>query len=112
MYNVNELDVQSLKARLDEGEKVRLVDVRSAEEYQQGIIAGGEFLPLHTLPTRLDAFSVGETIVFYCRSGQRSAQACAFLKENTGIEAINLRGGIIAWYQAGYEIVAPQADGT
>ena len=64
MYGVNELDVQSLKTRLDNGEAIRLVDVRSAEEYQQGIIAGGEFLPLHTLPTHLDDFSADETIIF------------------------------------------------
>ncbi|PID49672.1 MAG: hypothetical protein CR991_05415 [Proteobacteria bacterium] len=64
-------------------------------------------MPLHTLPLRLGEFNADEKIVFYCRTGSRSAQACMFLKQNSGIDAINLRGGIVDWYHAGYEVVVP-----
>ncbi len=47
MYGINELDAQGLKALIDKSEKIRLIDVRSVGEFQQGIIAGGELLP-HT----------------------------------------------------------------
>jgi rhodanese-related sulfurtransferase len=94
---------------LSQGEKLRLVDVRSEAEFQQGIIEGAEFLPLHILPIRMGEFASDEKIVLYCRSGARSAQACLYLKQNTGIDAINLRGGIIGWYQSGYQIVRPAA---
>lgn len=109
MMGVQEIDAVTLQERLSNGEKIRLVDVRSAMEYSQGIIEGGELMVLQTLPARMHEFSDNETIVFYCRSGARSAQACMFLKQNTGVEAINLRGGIIAWNQVGNKIVLPKA---
>ncbi|MFM2319204.1 MAG: hypothetical protein RLZZ215_1825 [Pseudomonadota bacterium] len=109
MYGINEVNASELKNMLSQGEKLRLVDVRSEAEFQQGIIEGAEFLPLHILPIRMGEFASDEKIVLYCRSGARSAQACLYLKQNTGIDAINLRGGIIGWYQSGYQIVRPAA---
>ncbi|MCK5902206.1 MAG: rhodanese-like domain-containing protein [Cocleimonas sp.] len=112
MFGVRETDAASLKEMLDNKaeKKVRLIDVRSQAEFAQGIIEGAEFMPLHTLPARLNEFSEDDQIVIYCRSGARSAQACRYLSENTNIEALNLRSGIIAWYQAGFEIVRPTAE--
>jgi len=108
MFGVKEIDATSLKEMMDNGENIKLYDVRSQAEYMQGIIPGGEFLPLHTLPLKMNDLPKDQTIVFYCRSGARSGQACAYVAENAGVEALNLRGGIIAWYQAGYEIVRPE----
>ncbi len=109
MFGIKEIDANGLKEMLDSGKQVRLIDVRSEAEYNQGIIEGGEFMPLHTLPARLNDLSADETIVFYCRTGARSGQACGFVKQNTGIEALNLSGGIIRWYQSGYPVVQPNA---
>ncbi|EIJ34659.1 rhodanese-like domain-containing protein [Thiothrix nivea] len=109
MFGIREVDAAGLKKLLDSDEKVRLIDVRSASEVAQGIIEGSEFMPLHTLPMRMNDLPKDETIVFYCRSGARSAQACMFLKQNTGIDAINLRGGIFGWYQSGMKVVLPNA---
>lgn len=111
MFGVSEMDAHELRALLDAGEKVRLIDVRSAAEFNQGIIEGGEFIPLHTLPLKLNelAHEEDEKLVIYCRSGARSAQACMYLKQNADIEAINLRGGIISWHQSGHAVVAPVA---
>ena len=109
MFGVKEIDAAGLKEMLDSGEKVRLIDVRSAGEFNQGIIEGGEFLPLHTLPMRLNDLPKDEKIVFYCRTGARSAQACMYAKQNAGIDAINLQGGIMRWYQAGFPITRPEA---
>ena len=111
MYGIEEIDAGGLQALYDAGEKVRLIDVRSAAEFNQGIIEGGEFIPLHTVPLRINDFQVAddEKLVIYCRSGNRSAQACMYLKQNAGINAINLRGGIISWYQSGHKVVAPVA---
>lgn len=111
MFGINEIDADDLKAKFDNGEKVRLVDVRSSAEFSQGIIEGAEFMPLHTVPLRMNELGVAEdeTLVIYCRSGNRSAQACMYLKQNAGIEATNLRGGIISWYRSGNTIVPPVA---
>ena len=118
MFGVKEIDASGLKEMLDnakkDGKKIRLFDVRSQAEYAQGIIEGGEFVPLHTLPIKLNEINKDDINVFYCRSGARSAQACMYLSQNTDIEGINLRGGIISWYQSGYEIIRPdqvQAQG-
>lgn len=109
MYGINEIDAAGLKSLIDSGESFRLIDVRSSAEYNQGIIAGGEFMPLHTLPIKLNDLPSDQKVVFYCRSGARSAQACMFIGQNVNnIEAINLRGGIISWARSGYEISAPQ----
>lgn len=108
MFGVKEIDAATLQDKLAQGEKLRLIDVRSEGEFAQGIIPGGEFMPLHTIPLKLDELKAStDPIVFYCRSGNRSAKACFFLKQNTGVEALNLSGGIIAWYQAGHQIVLP-----
>jgi rhodanese-related sulfurtransferase len=107
MMGVKEIDAVGLKDLLDKGEEIQLFDVRSQAEFAQGIIAGGEFAPLHTIPLKMNDLPKDKKIVFYCRSGARSAQACAYVAQNTGIEAINLRGGIISWYQSGFEIIRP-----
>jgi rhodanese-related sulfurtransferase len=109
MFGIREIDASGLKKLINSEEQVHLIDVRSASEVAQGIIEGSEFMPLHTLPLRMNDLPKDKTIVFYCRSGARSAQACMFLAQNTGIQATNLRGGIISWYQAGEKIVLPPA---
>lgn len=109
MFGVRETDAAGLKKMIenDTEKKIRLIDVRSQAEFAQGIIEGGEFMPLHTLPMKLNEFSEDDNIIFYCRSGARSAQACMFLAQNTNLEATNLRTGIIGWYQAGFDIIRP-----
>ena len=108
MFGVKEIEAATLKEMIDKGEEIQLLDVRSQAEFSQGIIKGGEFVPLHTIPLKMNDLDKDKTIVFYCRSGARSAQACSFVKQNAGIEALNLRGGIISWYQSGFEIVRPE----
>lgn len=112
MFGVQEMDAIGLKEMLDNDKdnKIRLIDVRSQGEYARGIIEGGEFLPLHTLPARYHEFSEDDNLVFYCGSGNRSVQACRFLAQNTNIKSINLRGGLFSWYQAGLEIVPPNVS--
>lgn len=115
MMGVKEIDATTLKQMMDEkGDEIRLYDTRSQAEFAQGIIEGGEFTPLHTVPVKMHDLPKDKTIVFYCRSGARSAQACMYVSEHTDIEPINLRGGIISWYQSGFDIIRPdeiQAQG-
>ena len=107
MPTIEEIDVAELKTRLASDEKIRLIDVRSQQEWDQGIIEGGEFVPMETIPARLEDFNNEVTNLIYCRSGVRSAQVCLFLAEHADIKAINLRGGIIAWAQSGSDIIRP-----
>jgi len=107
MPTIEEIDVAALKARLAGDETIRLIDVRSEQEWNQGIIENGEFIPMETIPARLNEFNNDVTNVIYCRSGVRSAQVCMYLAEQADIKAINLKGGIIAWAQSGADIIRP-----
>lgn len=74
-----------------------LVDVRTEQEAGRGIIPGARHIPLHLLPRRLEELGDASVLIFYCQSGARSAQACAFVSGSDGREIYNLAGGILAW---------------
>ena len=106
MFSIKELDVHTLKGYLDEGKKLRLIDVRSIAEMATGIIPNAEKLPLHTLPVRLNEIDSDDMCVLYCRSGARSAQGVGFMKQQGFDNVFNLRGGIMAWQQHGMPMIA------
>jgi rhodanese-related sulfurtransferase len=102
MFGFNEIDVATLDQWRAQGEAFRLIDVRTPAEMARGGIEGAEPLPLHLIPLRLDELTgSGDRLVFYCQSGARSAQACAFLAQHGIDEVYNLRGGIMAWAASG-----------
>jgi rhodanese-related sulfurtransferase len=107
MFGFREIDADTLAQWLEQGESVRLVDVRTPGETARGIIEGAELLPLHLLPLHISEFNNTEHLVFYCQSGARSAQACMFLAQQGAGGAVNLNGGIMAWLRSGRAIVAP-----
>lgn len=106
--NIQEVDALTLKGWLDADESVRTVDVRTPAEVSRGIIAGSDAVPMHLIPIKPPEAKDGEKLVIYCRSGARSAQVCAFLAQK-GVDAYNLRGGVIAWASVGESLVAPEA---
>jgi molybdopterin/thiamine biosynthesis adenylyltransferase/rhodanese-related sulfurtransferase/molybdopterin converting factor small subunit len=96
---VPETTVEELKARIDAQAPVYILDVREPHEFQISRIPGSTLIPLGQLGNRvneLPASSEGREIIVHCKSGVRSAKAVALLKER-GIEARNLKGGILAW---------------
>ena len=97
------IDTKQLKSMLDEG--VYLLDVRGPDETAQGIIDGAKRLPLHLVPLHLDKLPKGETLYIYCRSGNRSGQACAYLDQH-GFDTVNVAGGIMQWVAQGDSLVA------
>ncbi len=92
-----DIEVSTLEDKLRSDAPPFLLDVREPAEYEQARIGGATLVPLGTLPQRLGELPKDRTIVVYCRSGRRSAQAVAFLREN-GFDAVqNLTGGMNAW---------------
>ncbi len=104
---VKEIDVSELKNRLDAGEDLVLLDIRSAAEVQQGVLPNSEHLPMHLIPLKIQDLPRDRDVVLYCRSGARSYHACAFLAQQGVSNVYNLRGGIIDWARHGYEIAPP-----
>ena len=84
-----------------------MVDVRSPVEMAQGVLPNAESVPVHLVPVRMEVWRNPLRIVFYCRNGARSAQVCAFLRQQGFGQVINLRAGIIGLFRQGYAIEAP-----
>ena len=104
MFGIREIDSHQLEQALKAG--VQLIDVRTEAEHAQAKIEGSTHIPLHMLPLKLQDFKGSQPIVFYCRSGARSAQACAWLMSQ-GIENVyNLAGGIMGWARDGKTLTA------
>ncbi|MEO6843846.1 MAG: rhodanese-like domain-containing protein [Ginsengibacter sp.] len=92
---------QELKKRLDAGEKLNLVDVRQPEETEEFNI-GGIALPLgdiQNMETDTIDNLKNEEVIFYCRSGKRSATAALFLEQTGFTNVKNLTGGMLAWQE-------------
>ena len=104
---MKELDAAELASWLSADEAIRLIDVRTPAEASRGIIPESENLPLHLLPLRADEVRRPSKIVFYCRSGARSAQACLFMNMRGHEDVYNLRGGLISWVQKGLPVAMP-----
>jgi rhodanese-related sulfurtransferase len=94
-----ELTPQQLAALLESSE-IQLIDVREPDEHEAGRIAGDRLIGLSQLSEQASTLDPEKPIVFYCRSGSRSAMATqAFLR--AGFDAHNLVGGLLDWHAAG-----------
>lgn len=92
-----EITVEELKARLDRGEDVFVLDVRNPEEFQICRISGSTLIPLSELPGRLGELDRDREMVVHCKGGVRSLKATRLLHENGFRSAKSLKGGILAW---------------
>jgi adenylyltransferase/sulfurtransferase len=96
-----EITPAQLKAKLDAGDDVLVLDVREPNEYQINKIAGSTLIPLGEVPRRYaELGDKGRAIVCQCKSGMRSAKAMDFLKSVGFADVKNLKGGILAWIDA------------
>ena len=95
------ITVAQLKARMDAGEKINLIDVREPEEFKEFNI-GGKLIPLGKIQSmqadELDDLK-NEELIVHCRSGKRSATACMFLETMGFTNTVNVEGGVLAWQE-------------
>jgi rhodanese-related sulfurtransferase len=81
-----------------------LLDVRTAEEFAGGHLPNAVNIPVEDLEARLSEIPMGQPVVVYCRSGNRSADAANILNRAGYTQVLDL-GGIIDWQAAGYQVV-------
>ena len=75
---------------------IQLIDVREPHEHAAGRIAGGRLIELGRLSEEAQTIDRDRPVVFYCRSGGRSAMATEAFSR-AGFDAHNMAGGLLAW---------------
>jgi sulfur-carrier protein adenylyltransferase/sulfurtransferase len=92
-----EITVKELKARMDRGDKLTIIDVREPYELAIARMPGTKLIPLGQIAARASELDPNEEIILHCRSGKRSADALNQLKGKGFKRLKNLVGGILAW---------------
>jgi len=99
-----------LKELIDTKAKYTLIDVREKEELAYGMIPTAQNIPLHELEYAFELVSEDfqkkygfpkprkeDVVIFYCRTGGRSAMATAFAKAQGFVHAKNYAGSVYDW---------------
>ena len=97
MNDIPEITVLELKARMDAGEKLTVIDVREPYEFAIARIPGVKLIPLGQIGERSGELDPNTEIILQCRSGKRSGDALQILQSKGFTDLKNLKGGILAW---------------
>ncbi|MDR3310151.1 MAG: hypothetical protein LBS90_02225 [Oscillospiraceae bacterium] len=95
---VSTLTPLELKARIDAGDKLRIVDIREGHERAIAKFANSVAIPLGQIARRIDEFDPATDTVFLCKIGKRSIYAIRALEKAgyTG-RMFNLQDGVNGW---------------
>ena len=95
---MQEITASELKAAIDAGADIQLIDVRQPDEYAFAKIDGAKLIPLGEIIARMAELDPTRETVIHCKMGGRSARAIDAL-ERAGFKGSmkNLVGGITAW---------------
>ncbi len=96
-------------AELTTQKDVRLIDVRTPEEYAEGHLAGAENIDVKAADFAERIKGIEGSVAVYCRGGKRSLMAAAQLAAN-GCTVYNLDGGILSWQKAGKPTTTEETD--
>ena len=101
-----DLSVEAVHAMLSSDTSTMLVDVRTAEEYRAGHLRNCTLMDFYQadVRARLRALPRDRSIVLYCRSGRRSADAKRYMDSLGYTRVYNMLGGIVAWQQHNYPL--------
>ncbi len=93
-----DITVEELKTRMDNGEKINLIDVREPYEYEEFNL-GGKLIPLGTIASSLDDLEdwKEQEVVVHCKAGGRSAAAVDYMQKMGFTNVRNLLGGVLDW---------------
>ena len=100
MSEIGSIDPSTLKARLDRGERVLILDVREPAEIAIAPFPGATHIPMGDIPPRLTELDPDRETVVVCHHGVRSAQVAMYLVRMGFEHILNLAGGIDAWSES------------
>lgn len=93
---MKEISTKEVQQALEQGQAIKLIDVREVDEVESGRIPGMIHIPLGLLEFRMHELNKNDSYVIVCRSGGRSGRATQFL-ESQGFDVSNMVGGMLAW---------------
>jgi len=93
---MKEITAKEVQQRIENGEKLNLIDVREVDEVQAGHIPGITHIPLGLLEFRTHELDKDTPYIMVCRSGGRSGQATQYL-QSQGFDVTNMTGGMLSW---------------
>ena len=96
--------------RMNSDSQVVVVDVRTADECQEGVIPGAllvDFYQEEKMKQAMQNWDPSRTYLVYCRSGGRSGQTLDLMKARGFKRVYHLEGGMNAWSRAGSPVIAP-----
>jgi rhodanese-related sulfurtransferase len=107
---VRETNVDAVKARIDRGEKVLLIDVREESEYAKDHVPGAIHLGKGIIERDIEGRvpELNTEMILYCGGGFRSALAADNLQKMGYTNVISMDGGIRDWREKGYPLEAGQ----
>ena len=94
-----EISCEDVKAKLDAGEELVLVDCREADEYAVAKIDAALLLPMSEIQQRVRELPGDRPIVVHCHHGGRSLRVAHWLRQQGFAGAQSMSGGIDAWSQ-------------
>ena len=93
---MKELSQEEWRAQLEKDPKAEIIDVRTEEELEAGYIPGAKNLDIYQgaeFIEEIEKLDPEKHYYLYCRSGKRSAQACAIMEQKGFKTTYNLKGG-------------------
>lgn len=103
--NAPEVTPQELKRWLDEGRPLQFADARTGAEFAMGTLPDAQHAPVTGMPGSLAGLQLDRDrpVVMLCLSGHRSLPGTRWLRRR-GYEAYSLKGGLMAWKRAGFDL--------
>jgi len=93
---MNTITAKEVEEKLNDKQKIHLIDVREVDEVKQGVIPGVIHIPLGLLEVRMPELNKKNEYIMICRSGGRSGTATQYL-EGYGFQVVNMVGGMNDW---------------
>ena len=106
---IENIDAGRFKEMMNSSEVI-ILDVRTPEEVLAGYIKGASPINFYdeSFAEKINFIQKDKPVLVYCKSGGRSAKAAEVLQTNGFKKVFNLKGGITAWEEKGFEIVKPE----
>jgi hydroxyacylglutathione hydrolase len=98
------LTVHELKAKIDRGEELTVLDDRGENEWKQGHIKGAQHIYVGHIQDRISDISKDKPVAMFCNVGHRAGLGASILLHEGCREVYNVLGSMTAWKAAGYPI--------